>query len=284
MTTNSMRCASCDQPIRGKYCDACGEKRISDEDRTLRQMIGHGVEAATNANGKVLVTLRALLLQPGRLTADHLRGRRKPYLAPVQLFLFANLIFFLLHPLIGSNILTTTLQTHLQYTWYKNVAQGMIGPRLVERGQTVEAYATIFDGVAADRAKSLVILVVPLFSAAVAALYWRQRRHYIDHLVFAAHVCTFWLLLICVLLAVTNLTIRLLRTVNAFPSAEQVGMTISVVTLLVLSVYLYRASRAVFERQPPWITVTKAIALGVAFDLSLRVYRFALFFITFWST
>ena len=32
-----------------------------------------------------------------QLTADHLKGKRKPYVSPLHLFLVANVIFFLLH-------------------------------------------------------------------------------------------------------------------------------------------------------------------------------------------
>lgn len=71
---------------------------------------------------------------------------------------------------------------------------------------------------------------------------------------------------------------------RCFPSAAQVSTTIVIVTLVIMAVYLFHATRAVFEWRLTWITVAKAVALGVAFDLSLEAYRWALFFITFWST
>jgi hypothetical protein len=284
MTNAPTPCVTCGEPRTGTYCSHCGEKRTSSEDRTIRHIVGNVIESATNANGKALLTFRTLLRHPGRLTADHVRGRRKPYIAPLQLFLVANLIFFLLHPLIGSNTLTTTLNTHLHYTWHHTVAQSMVMPRLAARALTAEAYAAIFDPAAITHAKTLVILVVPIFSLAVMSFYgWRQRS-YVVHLMFAAHVCTFWLLLICATLALTNLSIRLLRAVDVFPSAEHVSTAIIGVTLVIMAVYLFHATRAVFGQQAAWITAAKAIALGVAFDLSLQAYRCALFFITFWST
>ena len=51
-----------------------------------------------------------------------------------------------------------------------------------------------------------------------------------------------------------------------------------------MSAYLYRAAQTVFAGEAVWLTAIKAIALGVAFDLSLQAYRCVLFFITFWST
>lgn len=278
------RCANCDEPQEGKFCAACGEKRLSGHDRTLLHIVGHALEVATHANGKILLTLTTLLRHPGQLTADHRRGRRKPYIPPLQLFLVANLIFFLLHPIIGSNTLTTSLNTHLHYTWHQGIARALVLPRLQARTLSVDAYAVIFDAASVTQARSLVILVVPLFSLAVVALYWRQRRNYVDHLVFATHFGTFWLLLICATLALTNLAARLLRSADVFPSAEQVSVAIIGFSLAFMAPYLFYASRVVFGRQPFWITIAKAVALGVAFDLSLQVYRGVLFFITFWST
>lgn len=254
------------------------------EDHTLRRFLEHLFGAFTHADGKVFLTLRCLLASPGRLTADYGRGRRKPYIPPLELFLIANLVFFLLHPWIGSNTLTTDLNTQLHYSWHHAIAQSLVDSRLAARHLTVDAYGVKFDAAAVTQAKSLVILVVPIFSLAVAALDWRQRRHYSIHGVFALHFGAFWLLLICATLAVTNLAVRVLRTANVFPSAATVSWSIILFSLAVTTAYLFRAVREVFAREAAWVTLAKALALGIAFDLSLQVYRFVLFFITFWST
>ncbi|WP_425106184.1 DUF3667 domain-containing protein [Ancylobacter sp.] len=102
MTEPAARCANCHEPLGGRFCARCGEKLVGPADHTLRRFLEHLFEAFTHADGKVFLTLRCLLTRPGRLTADYLRGKRKPYIPPLQLFLIANLIFFLLHPLIGS--------------------------------------------------------------------------------------------------------------------------------------------------------------------------------------
>lgn len=284
MTEPTARCANCSQPLSGKFCARCGEKRLLPGDHTLRRFCNHMFEAFTHADGKIFLTLHYLLRHPGQLTADHLRGRRKPFIPPLQLFLIGNLIFFLLHPLIGSNTLTTSLNTHLHYSWHQQIAQSNVAPRLTARGLSADAYAEIFDAAAVTQAKSLVILVVPIFALAVMALYRRQQRHYSAHLVFALHFCTLWLLLICATLALTNFTMRVLREAHVFPSAESVSRGIISFTLVIMTVYLFRAVRVVFAPEATWVTAAKALTLSLALNLSLQAYRFALFFITFWST
>lgn len=284
MPEPATQCATCRSPLTGRFCARCGEKRIEPGDHTLRRVTEHLFEAFTHADGKVFLTLRLLLTRPGQLTADYARGRRRPYIPPLQLFLICNLFFFLLHPLIGSNTLTTDLNSHLHYTWHRAVAQSFVTPRLAARGVTADAYAAVFDAASVTLARSLVILVVPIFSLAVMAAYWPHRRHYAAHLVFALHFCAFWLVLICATLALTNLTVRLLRTIAVFPSAEMVSNGIITFTLASMTVYLFRAVRVVFDREAVWLTVLKVIGLGLALDLSLQAYRCVLFFLTFWST
>lgn len=284
MTDETGRCPTCDRPRAGNFCAHCGERRLGPHDHTLRHFLGQMLEAFTHADAKIFLSLRTLLFRPGRLTADCLQGKRKPYIPPLQFFLICNLIFFLLHPLIDSNTLTTDLHTQVQYTWHRGMAQTLVTARVAARGVTLAAYTKDFDLAAVTLAKSLVILLVPVFSVAVMALYWRQRRYYGAHLVFALHFCAFWLLLICATMALTNLAVRLLRTVAVFPSADLVGRSIIVFSLAIMTAYLFRAVRVVFDREATGVTALKALALGIALNLALQAYRFGLFFLSYWTT
>ena len=284
MSQPAARCATCNEPLGGKYCARCGEKRLEPTDHTLRRFLEHLLEAFTHADGKFLLTLRSLLARPGRLTADYLRGRRKPYIPPLQIFLICNLIFFLLHPFIGSNTLTTDLNTQLHYTWHHALVEPLVAPRLAARAVTLEAYTVEFNSAAVTLAKTLVILVVPIFSLAVIALYGRQQRHYSAQLVFSLHFVAFWLLLVCTTLTLTNITLGLLRPASIFPSAAAVSYCTTGFNLAIMTAYLFGAVRAVFAPEPFWGTAAKALALAIALELSLQAYRLVLFFITFWST
>lgn len=67
------------------------------------------------------------------LTADYVRGSRKPYLAPVQLFLIANLIYFAAVSINGWNTLNTNLYTHISWTEHAPLARRMIDRKLASR-------------------------------------------------------------------------------------------------------------------------------------------------------
>lgn len=285
MSVGSKTCVTCGEPMGAKFCAHCGEKRLGPDDHKLRRMFEHAFEAFTHADGKIFLTLRLVLTRPGQLTADYMRGRRKPTIPPLQIFLICNLIFFLLYPIIGgTKTLTNDLDAHLHYLWHSELARSMVEPRLAARTITAEDYAAVFNPAAVTQAKTLVILLVPIFSLAVMALYWRHRRLCAAHLVFALHVCAFWLLFVCAKLTLINLTLGVLRGFAIFPSADAVDLGSLLFGLVVMSFYLFRATEIVFNRQHSVVTFAKAALLALALEVSLQAYRAVLFFITFWST
>src|SRR5258708_36071556 len=103
-------CVTCGQPAIHDYCSHCGEKRRETHDFSLRHILGQAAEAFFHADSKILLSLRTLMLRPGRLTAEFFAGMRKPYMLPLQVFFVCNLIFFILQPLTGLEILASPLR------------------------------------------------------------------------------------------------------------------------------------------------------------------------------
>jgi hypothetical protein len=87
-------CLNCDAPTTGAYCAACGQRA---EDRTvgLRLLITDGLEDLVNLDGRVFRTFRELLLRPGFVSAEYVRGRRARYFTPFRTYLAASLACFL---------------------------------------------------------------------------------------------------------------------------------------------------------------------------------------------
>jgi hypothetical protein len=91
----SSRCPNCGEERSGQFCGHCGQK-----DQPLRQSTVFFLRQALNEyfgiDGRLWRTLRPLLFLPGRLTAEHLRGRRRRYLAPLRIYLTVSVLFFFL--------------------------------------------------------------------------------------------------------------------------------------------------------------------------------------------
>src|SRR5215212_4859939 len=189
-------CPECGEPIPERFCTRCGEKRVEARDYTLRHFLAEALNVVANLESPVPRSFGALLFRPGLLTSAYLAGRRKRYLKPLQLFVLCNVIFFFAQPLAGFNTLTTPLRIHLNNLPYSARVRDMVREEVERKGVTLEEYGKQFDATIQNQAKTLVILMVPMFALVLLALYRRQRRYFVEHLVFATHFYAFFLLLL----------------------------------------------------------------------------------------
>ena len=86
-------CRNCGAPVDGAYCAACGQEtalRLP----TLREFLREAAGRYVALDGRFWRTMFALLARPGFLTREYLAGRRRRYIRPARLYLFATLIFF----------------------------------------------------------------------------------------------------------------------------------------------------------------------------------------------
>ena len=78
-------------------------------DLTLRGVSEKLLHALTSIDARVLHTVRCLFSHPGELTLAWTRGTRREYVAPFQIFLIANVIFFGLQLVTATNIFSSPL-------------------------------------------------------------------------------------------------------------------------------------------------------------------------------
>jgi hypothetical protein len=276
------RCVSCGAELTGRFCAACGEDNTGARDYSILHFLADAAAAFTNADSKIFRTVRTLVTRPGILTAEFLRGRRKPYVAPLQLFLIVNLLFFIVQPFIGWNTFTTPLRTHISSTPHKELAQAVVTRELVTRATTFPALAREFDAAAEVHAKTLIIVMVPLFALFMAVAYLPARRYFTHHLVFSLHFYAFLLLLGIAGFIVVRLVLTLLATAGARLTDSTVDAAFALTTLLALAIYLYLALRVMY-RERILTTVAKAASLAIAVGVVLQLYRLILFFVTLYS-
>jgi len=275
-------CVTCGAPVAGKFCAACGEKQVGPDDYHLGHFADDAIESFTHADGKIFRSFWELVTRPGRVTAEFLRGRRKPYLKPLALFLVANTAFFLVLPLLGWNTLTTPLQIHLHDEAYSPVALAVFQHRFPTDQAVPPDYVREFNAHGALLAKSLVIVMVPLFALLVWVCFARARRHFVEHLVFALHFYAIWLLYLVASLGLTNGALRLIVAGGWHPGDLAIDNTISLLGLGILTLFLYHAVRTVYGGSGRAAFV-KSLILAVGVTQLVQVYRCFLFFVTFWT-
>lgn len=95
-------CPNCGASVSGNFCHQCGQETVLHPPSTrefVHEFIGHYVAL----EGKLLQTLKLLLLKPGQLSLEYMRGRRVRYIEPLRVYLTFSLIFFAVFKFMGED-------------------------------------------------------------------------------------------------------------------------------------------------------------------------------------
>ena len=88
-------CLNCNAEVQGKYCHICGQENFEPKE-TFWMLATHFAYDVLHFDGKFFSTLKYLLLKPGFLSHEYLRGRRASYLHPIRMYVFTSAIFFII--------------------------------------------------------------------------------------------------------------------------------------------------------------------------------------------
>lgn len=102
-------CRNCEQKSYGNYCSNCGQ-RTSANKVTFKETLKDLVDAFLSIDAPLLITLKMLVINPGRLFNEYLGGKRKKYYRPVTFFILMTVIYLVIREIIkydpfGSNLL-----------------------------------------------------------------------------------------------------------------------------------------------------------------------------------
>jgi hypothetical protein len=262
------------------FCSRCGEEPIAPADLTLPGLAAKVLHALTSIDARAARSVRMLLRHPGALTLAWTSGMRKPYVAPFQLFLIANVIFFAVQWATGENVFSSTLDSHLHHQDWSELAQSFLSRRLEATQTTLAQYAPLFDRAVVLNAKSLILLMALPLSLLLPLALLRERRPFMTHVVFALHLYTFLLLLFCVALLLAKSSALLGLGGLDTPMVDNV---LSIVNLIACAVYIFLAIGPVYG-----VAGARRGAIAIALTLGVAVivvgYRFVLFFITLYLT
>jgi hypothetical protein len=273
-------CPTCGQPRNTPYCEQCGEEPPAPKDLTLRGLLEKGLHAVTSIDARVARTAWFLLREPGALTQAWTRGTRRQYVAPFQLFVIANVIFFALQWATGINVFSSTLDSHLHHQDWSSLAQSLLAARLDKTRVPLERYAPEFDRAVVLNAKSLIVLMALSFAPLLPLMFMRERRAFMVHVTFALHLYTFLLMLFCAALLAAKASEWLGVGGLDVPVVDTV---LSMVNLAACAAYLYVAIGPVYQATGG-TRVVKAVVLALAVAAIVLAYRFALFLITLYGT
>jgi Protein of unknown function (DUF3667) len=272
-------CPVCNALVTTPYCARCGEEPVAPRELTLRGLAEKAGHALTSVDARAVRTTRCLLRHPGELTASWARGVRRPYVAPFQLFLLANAIFFGLQWLTGEIVLSSSLDSHLNHQDWSELARTLLARHLAAAQTTMEQFAPAFDRAVVLNAKSLIVLMTVPFALLLPLAFLRQRKPFMLHVVFSLHLYTFLLLLFCLGMVAAKLS-----ALSGFGGLEvpAVDNVLSVLNLAACALYIHLAIGRVYDASGP-AKVIQTFVLTILVAAIVIGYRFLLFLITLYA-
>lgn len=143
---------------------------------------------------KIYRTLQALLLKPGLLTNEYIAARRVDWITPLKSFITIFAISFFLYSAFRS-VAIFDLSTLLDLD-PRGTLRNTLERLAAKRQLTMDAFVPMVNVKWRTYASASQFIYPPAFAIVVMALYARQRRYFVEHLVFSTHYQTFALLLI----------------------------------------------------------------------------------------
>jgi hypothetical protein len=273
-------CPNCGAAVTTPFCPGCGERPVGPLDLSLKGVAAQLMKTVAGVDGRLVRSLRALLVHPGSLTLAYGEGRRKPFIGPFQLFLLANVVFFAVQSLTHTRVFSSSLDSHLHHQDWSALAQELVAGRLAATHSTLDRFAPLFDRAVVLHAKSLVIAMAVPFALLLPLVFFASRRPFSIHVVFALHLYAFLLLLFCAALGVAAVDV-------VFGGAGLASAPIdNVLTTLILAgatVYLYLSSATVYG-VAGWRRIASSLLLALAVGVIVVGYRFAIFVLTLYTT
>lgn len=282
MSSNSIlqngSCLNCGEPIKGSYCLQCGQKTRDNSDRSLTLLIGDFFGNLFFLDNRFFVSLKYLILKPGQMTVEFLAGKRKKFLPPVSLFLFANLVYFFISPITDFSL--PLIDQVEEQPMYSPLAKRMVEVRLQKREVAFNDYARKYNRASDNISKTVIILNVPMIALFVYLISFKKRKFYFDSLIFSFHYFTMLLLFI---LAVTSATDLMEQLIGETVTTSISGVIAPVVIVGLPFLYLVISLKKMIATN--WLlSVGSALFVLLGVVVSHIFYRGIIFFLTFYLT
>ncbi len=103
LTNNN--CLNCGTPLQGNFCVECGQLGSTGE-ISFKETINNFFAVAFALEGPLWLTIRMLIVNPGKLFREYIEGKRKTYYKSVAFFILTTVVYLTLRTLIGFDLLT----------------------------------------------------------------------------------------------------------------------------------------------------------------------------------
>lgn len=203
-------CLNCGAPESGAFCPACGQKN-SDLQAPFGELLGEVIEESLGFDSRLRHTLPPFLARPGLLTREYNAGRRSRYTSPLKLYLVASVLFFLAAARarpqvvqIGGEVGKDLQQAQLELARRPPTIGNRFAAALLAKTaelrkrdpQQANALPAMLSNLFFEMLPKAMFVLLPAFALLLKLFWWRSRRFYSEHLVFALHEHAFAMVLL----------------------------------------------------------------------------------------
>ncbi len=235
---------------------------MEDKDFRLSRIFEEAIGAITNLDSKLFKTLRYLFFKPGALTSEFERGIRVPYMKPFQIFILANIFFFIF--LSEIDIFRTPSKWFFVEHYDGVEVLKQVREIVAAKGISQEEVAVLYDAKSSNLAKGFIFLLLPIIALIAALLHWRQKIAFGKHIIFSIHYFSFVLVIAVLWTELIDLIVR------EFDNNYYV-----VPIQTIISVYLILAFRQFYKdnwAHAIWKGLLGTLLIGIA----IQVYRMSI--------
>ncbi len=217
----SLICRNCGAHAAGKYCPDCGQE-TDPSPPSVREFINHFLGNYIAVKGSFVQTLWRLVSKPGQLTVDYLAGRKRQYILPLRLYLTISVIVLLSVSLAVNSAMSADEMVKIDAKDMQGnfISLGDFATIKLDKG-TVKCEGAVPEsicqrareryGASPETIKSFVrtlpermvkylgyslFVLMPLFALLMKFVYLNRHLTYGEHIVFALHLHTLWLLIL----------------------------------------------------------------------------------------
>jgi len=163
------KCSNCGALFSGKYCNTCGQEKVTERLQT-GYLIKQAVHGIFHWESSIFYTFYELLIRPGEVISNYIKGRRKPYVKPIAYFIFIQALYV------------------LTILWISSVKpeKNFSAFNIISYGSNIESENTQIHNVVNSTVKYY-IFVVPLLFAVFLKLYTSKQNNlnYAESAVFS---------------------------------------------------------------------------------------------------
>lgn len=265
-------CKNCGNTFVGKYCNNCGEKVYTVNDKKLKNLFSEAFHFLTHFEGTLFTTIKTLFTKPGKISLDYCNGQRKRYYKPLSFFLFL-VILYLIFPFFEG--LNMKLKYHELNGVYGNYATEKVQNYMSLHNIDHEQIETKFHHVGEKASKFLLFIIIPMLALVSWMLGNKKRKLYYDHFIFSIELSSFYVLFGYLISPLILYFLIKQTIIKGNISDSFVGLFI----VTVFSIYTFIAAKRFFNFKIGY-NIFYTLMVSIIFNLIIiSIYKFILFFI-----